>query len=143
MGVTAAVQAALTGGSSQGPGFNVSRVAVLAVLALAVIAGVAAGLSPWWRRRAPRVLGLAAGSLAAVYAVARGIAEFWVVDYSSPASYQHSWGGPSLAGVFAVHTGPGLAVVAAAAVWLLRRRARRRQQRELAGAKPPADRIGA
>ena len=32
---------------------------------------------------------------------------------TSAASYQNSWGGPGLAGVFAGHSGPGLAVVLA------------------------------
>jgi hypothetical protein len=69
--------------------------------------------------------GLAVAGLAAAYLVGRGIAEFWVVDYASPASYQNSWGGPSLAGVFAVHTGPGLVIVIVLAVWRYRRRQRR------------------
>jgi hypothetical protein len=62
------------------------------------------------------------GVAVATYAVGRGVAEFFIVNYSSPASYQNSWGGPSLAGVFAVHSGPGFAVLIAAAVWLWRRR---------------------
>jgi hypothetical protein len=77
-------------------------------------------------RRAPRVIGLTVAGFVAVYLVGRGIAEFWVVDYASRASYQDSWGGPSLAGVFAVHTGPGLIIVIMTAVWLYRRVRRRR-----------------
>jgi len=77
-------------------------------------------------RRAARVIGLTVAGLVAAYLVGRGIAEFWVVDYASPASYQDSWGGPSLAGVFAVHTGPGLIIVIMTAVWLYRRVRRRR-----------------
>jgi hypothetical protein len=73
-----------------------------------------------------RIAGLAVAGLVAAFLVGRGIAEFWVVDYGSPASYQHSWGGPSLAGVFAVHTGPGLIIVIMTAVWLYRRIQRRR-----------------
>jgi hypothetical protein len=77
-----------------------------------------------------RIAGLAVAGLVAAFLVGRGIAEFWVVDYASPASYQHSWGGPSLAGVFAVHTGPGLIIVIMTSVWLYRRvRYRDRQQR--------------
>jgi hypothetical protein len=72
-------------------------------------------------RLAGRIIGFTVAGLAAAYLVGRGIAEFWVVDYSSPASYQHSWGGPSLAGVFAVHSGPGLVIVIMMAVWLYRR----------------------
>ena len=51
-----------------------------------------------------------------------------MVDYASPVSYQDSWGGPGLAGVFAVHTGPGLIIVIMTAVWLSRR-VRYRQDR--------------
>lgn len=58
----------------------------------------------------------AAGGLLALYLVARGIAEFFVIRYSDPASYRDAWGGPSLAGVFAVHSGPGFAILAAAVV---------------------------
>ena len=75
-----------------------------------------------------RIIGLAVAGLVAAFLVGRGIAEFWVVDYANPASYQQSWGGPSLAGVFAVHTGPGLIIVIMTAVWLYRR-VRNRQDR--------------
>jgi hypothetical protein len=75
-----------------------------------------------------RVIGLAVAGLVAAFLVGRAIAEFWVVDYANPASYQQSWGGPSLAGVFAVHTGPGLIIVIMTAVWLYRR-VRYRQDR--------------
>ncbi len=45
---------------------------------------------------------------------------------SDPATYQGDWGGPSLAGVLAVHSGPGI-VAAPFLVWaLMRRRARLR-----------------
>lgn len=62
------------------------------------------------RHPAARALGLALGGLLAVYLVGRGVAEFFIVHYSDPASYRHSWGGPSLAGVFAVHSGPAVAI---------------------------------
>lgn len=75
-----------------------------------------------------RIIGLAVAGLVAAFLVGRGIAEFWVVDYANPASYQQSWGGPNLAGVFAVHTGPGLIIVIMTAVWLYRR-VRYRQDR--------------
>jgi cbb3-type cytochrome oxidase subunit 3 len=111
--------------ASRGPGDPASRIpgiAVLVVLLLIVIAGVASIVSPRWRRRAPRAIGLGLGGLVAAYLAGRGIAEFWLVDYSSPASYRHAWGGPTLAGVFAVHSGPGLIILIAMAVWLYRRR---------------------
>jgi hypothetical protein len=67
-----------------------------------------------------RAFGLAIGGVLAVYLVGRGIAEFFTVNYSDPASYRLDWGGPSLAGVFAVHTGPAVLILAGAAVWLRR-----------------------
>jgi cbb3-type cytochrome oxidase subunit 3 len=120
--VTLAIQ---TIQASRGPGDAgslVPGIAALVVLLLIVIAGVASIVSPRWRRRAPRAISLAAGGLVAAYLIGRGIAEFWQVDYSSPASYQHAWGGPTLAGVFAVHSGPGLIILIAIVVWLYRRR---------------------
>jgi hypothetical protein len=67
-----------------------------------------------------RAFGLAIGGVLAVYLVGRGIAEFFTVSYSDPASYRLDWGGPSLAGVFAVHTGPAVLILAGAAVWIRR-----------------------
>jgi hypothetical protein len=69
-----------------------------------------------------RALGLGIAGLLAAYLVGRGIAEFFTVHYNDPASYANSWGGPSLAGVFAVHTGPAVAIVAASVVYLIRHR---------------------
>ena len=100
---------------------RLAGIAVLVILLLLVIAGVGSIFSARWRRSVPRIIGLAVAGLVAAYLVGRGIAEFWVVDYASAASYQHSWGGPSLAGVFAVHSGPGLIIVIVLAVWLYRR----------------------
>jgi len=68
-----------------------------------------------------RAFGLAIGGVLAVYLVGRGIAEFFTVNYSDPASYRLDWGGPSLAGVFAVHSGPAVAIVAGTAIYLRRR----------------------
>ena len=58
---------------------------------------------------------LAIGAVLAVYLVGRGIAELILINYGDPASYAKDWGGPSLAGVLAVHSGPGVVIVAAAA----------------------------
>jgi hypothetical protein len=69
-----------------------------------------------------RRLGLALAGLLALYLAGRGVAEFFTIDYSDPASYASSWGGPSLAGVFAVHTGPAVAIVAGSVICLIRRR---------------------
>ena len=105
---------------------RIAGVVVLLLVVFLVGAGVACIFSRRWRRAAPRVIGLTLAGLVAAFLVGRGIAEFWVVDYASPASYQHSWGGPSLAGVFAVHTGPGLIIVIMMAGWLYRRARHRR-----------------
>jgi hypothetical protein len=94
------------------------------LLAFIVTLAMVAVASPRWRRRLPRLAGLSLGGVLAAYLVGRGIAEFFAVNYSSPASYRNDWGGPSLAGVFAVHSGPGLAVLAGAAACLVRRRHR-------------------
>jgi hypothetical protein len=66
---------------------------------------------------------LAVGAVLAVYLVARGITELFTIHYSDPASYAGDWGGPSLAGVLAVHAGPAVVIIAAVAWRLLRRRA--------------------
>jgi hypothetical protein len=56
----------------------------------------------------------------AVYLVGRGVAEFFVIDYSNPASYASDWGDPSLIGVLTVHSGPAIAIVTAV-IFRLRR----------------------
>lgn len=48
------------------------------------------------------------GVLLGLYLIARAIAEPFVIDMTDPASYRLDWGGPSLAGVLAVHCGPGI-----------------------------------
>lgn len=68
-----------------------------------------------------RVLGIISGGLLALYLVGRGIAEFFIVHYSDPASYRLDWGGPSLAGVFAVHSGPAVVILIGTGVYLRRR----------------------
>jgi hypothetical protein len=64
----------------------------------------------------------AAGLVVGLYLVVRAIAELVVIDFGDPASYRHDWGGPSLAGVLAVHCGPGILAAAAMVVAFLRRR---------------------
>jgi hypothetical protein len=73
--------------------------------------------------RMKRTLQVVAGVIA-LYAGIRGVAELFLIDYRNPASYRQDWGGPSLAGVLAVHTGPGLAVLLGAFLWLRRLRPR-------------------
>jgi hypothetical protein len=71
-----------------------------------------------------RRVSIALGALLGLYLVVRAVAEFWVIDFSDPSSYALDWGGPSVVGVLAVHSGPGVAVVIGTAVWLLLRRRR-------------------
>jgi hypothetical protein len=78
-------------------------------------------------RRSPvRVVGLAIAGLLGLYLVGRGVLEFFTIHYNDPASYAKDWGGPSLAGVFAVHSGPAVAIVAGSVIYMWRRRARSR-----------------
>ena len=64
----------------------------------------------------------AIGAVMAVYLVGRGVAELILINYGDPASYAKDWGGPSLAGVLAVHSGPGLVIIASGAWWWVRGR---------------------
>ncbi|MEH1165108.1 hypothetical protein V6V47_06955 [Micromonospora sp. CPCC 205539] len=80
-----------------------------------------AGLS-----RVISIIGTALGLVLALYFIVRAVLELFIVDFSDPASYRNDWGGPSLAGVLAVHCGPGVLAAAIIAVAVVRRRARRR-----------------
>jgi hypothetical protein len=62
-----------------------------------------------------------------MYLVVRGIVEPFVINIDNPATYRNDWGGPSLAGVLAVHCGPGLV----AAVLMVAAVVRRRQLRHV------------
>lgn len=63
-----------------------------------------------------------------LYFVVRAAAEFFVVDFNDPASYRDDWGGPSLAGVRAVHCVlGGVGLVTLIVLW--RRRSARRAQK--------------
>lgn len=74
-----------------------------------------------------RKLLLGIGVIVGIYLVGRAIAEPFVINASDPSTYHNDWGGPSLAGVVAVHCGPGLVVVAAAAWSTIRTLGRRRR----------------
>jgi len=76
-------------------------------------AGPARARRPAWQWP---VIALAA--VLGVYLVGRGAAELFIIHWSDPASYAGDWGGPSLAGVLAVHSGPALAIIGVAA-WRL------------------------
>lgn len=75
-------------------------------------------------RKAAWLVGLVLG----LYLVVRAIAEPFVIDFGDPATYRNDWGGPSLAGVLAVHCGPGLV----AAVLMVTAMVRRRRSRKVA-----------
>ncbi len=96
-------------------------VTVIALFSAAAILTAAAAARPRWRRRLPKVIGLAAAGVLAAFLVGRGVAEFFIVHYGDPASYRDAWGGPSLAGVFAVHSGPAVAILLGAGGYLVRR----------------------
>jgi hypothetical protein len=113
--------------ASAGGNGHAAAVIVLALLVIIIAATSVVIASPRWRRQLPRFSGAAAGGLLAAYFVARGIAELFVINYSRPESYRENWGGPSPAGVLAVHSGPGLAILIFAGVCLYRRRRARRK----------------
>jgi hypothetical protein len=82
-------------------------------------------------KRVAVALGIALG----VYLVGRAIVELLTLDFGNPAAYRHDWGGPSLAGVLAVHCGPGLVAAVLLALAAVRRR-RRLARREPAPGPP-------
>ncbi|HKO34389.1 MAG TPA: hypothetical protein VJY85_11645 [Candidatus Limnocylindria bacterium] len=55
-----------------------------------------------------RLIGYMFAFVLGIYLIVRGIVEFFVINWSDPASYRKDWGGPSLPGVLLVHSGPGL-----------------------------------
>jgi hypothetical protein len=105
---------------------HTGAVTVIALFSAAAVLAAAAAARPRWRRGLPKVIGLAAAGVLAAFLVGRGVAEFFIVHYGDPASYRNAWGGPSLAGVFAVHSGPAVAILLGAGGYLVRwHRARR------------------
>jgi hypothetical protein len=77
----------------------------------------------------------APGLILGLYFIGRAVAEPFVIDMSDRATYQHDWGGPSLAGVLLVHCGPGL-ISAVLIAWALRSRWRRRAAARAGGKLP-------
>jgi hypothetical protein len=61
------------------------------------------------------------GLVVGAFLVVRGLAEAFVIDLGNPESYRSDWGGPSVVGVLAVHTGPAVVVLAWVGVRLVRR----------------------
>ncbi|GAA2851673.1 hypothetical protein GCM10010472_05930 [Pseudonocardia halophobica] len=69
---------------------------------------------------------LVTAMIVGLYLVGRAVAEPFVIDLGDPASYRDDWGGPSLAGVLAVHCGPGLLALGLMVAAVRRRSARAR-----------------
>jgi hypothetical protein len=67
------------------------------------------------------------GVVLGLYFIIVAIAEPFRIDMSDPATYSDDWGGPSLAGVLAVHMGPGV-IAATVLIALLVRRSSRTSQ---------------
>jgi hypothetical protein len=70
--------------------------------------------------------GLAVAVVIGLYLIGRAAVEIATVHYGDPASYALDWGGPSLAGVLAVHCGPGLLALGLFGWWVGRRVSARR-----------------
>jgi hypothetical protein len=121
---------------------HTGAVTVIALFSAAAVLTVAAAAQPRWRHQLPKVIGLAAGSVLAAFLVGRGAAEFFIVHYGDPASYRNAWGGPSLAGFFAVHSGPAVAVLLGTGGYLVRRhRARRGPSGRVTSGSGPSGRV--
>lgn len=56
-----------------------------------------------------------------LFLVFRAVLELFVVDFDDPTDYAGDWGGPSLAGVLAVHMAPGIVSAVLLTVWVRRR----------------------
>jgi hypothetical protein len=81
---------------------------ILAALAVVLGLAIACISSSKLRKKLLRPTYLALGAIIAIYLILRGIAEFWVINYSNPASYRLSWGGPSLIRCFCSSFGTGI-----------------------------------
>jgi hypothetical protein len=68
-------------------------------------------------RRAASIAGLVLG----VFLILRAVVEVFTLDPSDPTTYEHDWGGPSLAGVLLVHCLPGVLAAAAIVIVIVRR----------------------
>ena len=75
-----------------------------------------------------RKIASAVGLIIGLYLIVRAVVELFVIDMSDPASYRDDWGGPSLAGVLAVHCGPGLIAAAIIVAVVIRRRLSRNER---------------
>jgi hypothetical protein len=66
-------------------------------------------------------IGFVAAIVVGLYLTGRAVAELFLIHWGSPASYHNDWGGPSLAGVLAVHCLPGL-ILPGYLAWRITRR---------------------
>ena len=64
-----------------------------------------------------------------IYLIGRAIIEPFVIDLTDPSTYHRDWGGPHLAGVLAVHCGPGVLAAILLGRVLIRRRGARVETR--------------
>jgi hypothetical protein len=108
------------------------------LVVLLVILGIVALASTRYRRRSLLAGAWIFGGLLAVYLVLRAVAEFFIIHYNDPASYARAWGGPSLVGVFIVHSGPGFLVLVGGAWYLWYRRHHRKSAPPARGRRPVA-----
>ncbi|WP_430790803.1 hypothetical protein [Actinoplanes sp. G11-F43] len=74
-------------------------------------------------RKAKKALSIS-GYVIGLYFVGRAAMQPFVIDFSDPATYAEDWGGPSLAGVLAVHCGPGIVALVLMIAAARRRRSR-------------------
>jgi hypothetical protein len=109
----------------------------IGLVVLLVILGIVALASTRYRRRSLLAGAWIIGGLTAAYLVLRAVDEFFIIHYNDPASYAQAWGGPNLAGVFIVHSGPGFLVLVGVA-WYLWYRRRHRKSAPPAGSRRPA-----
>ena len=65
---------------------------------------------------------LAFGLLLGAYLIVRAVVEPFVINLRDPSTYHLDWGGPHLAGVLAVHCGPGLVALILIVRWIRARR---------------------
>jgi hypothetical protein len=74
--------------------------------------------------------GATVGVLLGLYLIVRAAVEPLVIDAGDPGTYSKDWGGPHLAGVLAVHCGPGIVAAVLLAALVRRRRSRQDQLTE-------------
>jgi len=74
-----------------------------------------------------------------IFLVLRAAVEPFAIDLHDPAAYHLDWGGPHLAGVLAIHMGPGIIALAL----MIRALTHRRPVASQRGDGPPNDQLDA